>query len=446
MIEQQYIDLFQQFRSEIDLNSAGGMNRHRDSAFEKLKQIGFPTSKLEDYKHSNIARQFDADYGLNIKNIDIPVNPYETFKCDVPNLNTFTYFLINDRFYNKVEQKESLPENVFVGSMRQFAEEHPDIFDKHYAKIADNEENGIVAYNTMFAQDGFVVYVPKNVEIEKPLQLINILRSDVDLNVNRRVLIIAEENAHLKLLVCDHTVDDVSFVVTHVTEIFADKYAQVDVYELEENSTKVTRLNNLYSEQLDDSKVVTSSITLHNGYTRNNIRFRLLGEHAEAHAGGLAICDKEQHIDNYAFLDHSKPNCLSDELFKTVLDDKATGVFCGKILVEKDAQKTLAYQTNRNLINSVNARMFAKPQLEIYADDVKCSHGLTTGHLDEEALFYLRSRGMDKEEARLLLLVAFTSDVVELIRIPTLQDRLMTLIDKRFRGELMRCGNCDVCK
>ena len=129
MIEQQYIDLFQQFRSEIDLNSAGGMNRHRDSAFAKFKQIGFPTSKLEDYKHSNIARQFDADFGLNLRNIEIPVNPYETFKCDVPNLNTFTYFLIYDRFYNKVEQKESLPENVFVGSMRQFAEEHPDIFN-----------------------------------------------------------------------------------------------------------------------------------------------------------------------------------------------------------------------------------------------------------------------------------------------------------------------------
>ncbi len=446
MIEQQYIDLFQQFRSDIDSYSSEGMNRLRDAAFEKFKQIGFPTSKIEDYKHSNIVRQFDGDFGINLKDVEIPVNPYETFKCDVPNLNTFTYFLINDRFYSKVEQKESLPKNVFVGSMRQFAKDHPDIFDKYYGRIADSETNGVVAYNTMFAQDGFVVYVPKNVVIEKPLQLINILRGGVDMNVNRRVLVVAEENAHVKLLVCDHTVDDVKFVVTHVTEIFADRSAQVDVYELEENSEKVTRLNNLYSEQLDDSKVVTSSVTLHNGYTRNNFRYRLLGEHAEAHAGGLAICDKEQHIDNFAFLDHSKPNCLSDELFKTVLNDKATGVFCGKILVEKDAQKTLAYQTNRNLINSDTAQMFAKPQLEIYADDVKCSHGLTTGHLDEESLFYMRSRGMDKEEARLLLLVAFTSDVVDLVRIPTLQDRLTTLIDKRFRGELMRCGNCNVCK
>lgn len=446
MIEQQYIDLFEQFRGEIDSNSVEGMNRHRNEAFGVFTKIGFPTSKQEDYKHSNIARAFDADLGLNLRNIPIPVNPYDAFKCDVPNLSTYVYFLINDRYYNKVQNPTPLPNGVFVGSLQDFAQQHPVVFEKYYAKIADYSDNGVVAYNTMFAQDGFVVYVPKNVQVENPLQLINILRGGVDLNVNRRILIIAEENAQVKLLVCDHAVDDVHFVVTQVTEIFTAASAQVDFYELEENSVKVTRLASLFSEQMENSNVVTSGITLHNGYTRNNYRFRLLGEHAEAHVGGLAICDKEQHVDNYAFLDHAVPNCLSNELFKTVLDEKATGVFCGKILVEKDAQKTQAYQTNRNLCISPDSQMFSKPQLEIYADDVKCSHGLTTGQLDEDALFYLRARGIDKEEARLLLMVAFTRDVLDLIRIDSLQERLEHLINKRFRGELLRCGNCNVCK
>ncbi len=446
MIEQQYIDLFEQYRSELDNNSVDGLNRHRDAAFKVFTEIGFPTSKQEDYKHSNIARAFDADLGLNLRNIPIPVNPYDAFKCDVPNLATNVYFLINDRYYNDVQNTTPLPDGVFVGSLQVFSQQYPDIFDKYYAQIADYSDNGVAAYNTMFAQDGFVVYVPKNVHVENPLQLINILRGGVDLNVNRRILVIAEENAQVKLLVCDHAVDDVHFVVTQVTEIFADASAQIDFYELEENSVKVTRLASLFSEQMENSNIVTSGITLHNGFTRNNYRFRLLGEHAEAHVGGLAICDKQQHVDNFAFLDHAVPNCLSNELFKNVLDEKATGVFCGKILVEKDAQKTLAYQTNRNLCISDDAQMFSKPQLEIYADDVKCSHGLTTGHLDEDALFYLRTRGIDKEEANLLLMVAFTRDVVDLIRIDALQERLLHLINKRFRGELLRCGNCNVCR
>lgn len=218
MIEQQYIDLFEQFRSEIDEHSAAGLNKHRDAAFTTFKQIGFPTSKLEEYKHSNIARAFDTDLGLNIRNLPVEVNPYDAFKCDVPNLSTHLFFLINDRYYDKVEQKEELPEGVFAGSLRAFAENYPEQFEAHYGKIADYSDNGIVAYNTMFAQDGFVVYVPKNVVVEKPLQLINILRGKVDLNVNRRILIIAEENAQVKLLVCDHAVDDVHFVVTQVTE------------------------------------------------------------------------------------------------------------------------------------------------------------------------------------------------------------------------------------
>lgn len=446
MIEQQYIDLFLQSRTDLDAHSVKGMNKHRDAAFETFKQIGFPTSKLEDYKHSNIARAFDASLELNLRNVPVEVNPYDAFKCDVPNLSTYLYFLVNDRYYDKVEQKEPLPEGVFAGSLQAFADKYPEQFDAHYAKIADYSDNGLVAYNTMFAQDGFVVYVPKNVAVEKPLQLINILQGKENLSVNRRILVIAEENAQVKLLVCDHTLDDGRFVVTQVTEIAAAASAQVDVYELEENSSEVVRLNNLFSEQQERSVVITTGMTLHNGYTRNNYRYRLLGKHADVHAAGLAICDKDQHIDNFAFLDHSVPECTSNELFKTVLQEESTGVFCGKILVEKDAQKTLAYQTNRNLVTSDRAKMFSKPQLEIYADDVRCSHGLTTGHLDEEAQFYMQARGISREEAELMLMVAFTRDVVDMVRVPALQERLMTLVEKRFRGELSRCGNPEICK
>lgn len=445
MIEKQYITLFEQYREEVDKHSAEGMNRLRDAALEAFKRTGFPTTQLEEYRHSNIANAFDADLGLNLRNIPVKVSPYDAFKCNVPNLNTHLCFLVNDRYYGKVEQGVPLPEGVFVGSLRFFADKFPELFEAHYGKIADYTSNGTAAYNTLFAQDGFVVYIPKNVTIEKPLQLINILRGGVDLNVNRRNLIIAEENARVKLLVCDHAVDDVHFVVTQVTEIAAAASAQVALYELEENSTKVTRLNNLFCEQKERSVVHVTGITLHNGFTRNNYRFKLMGEHADVHAGGLAICDKKQHVDNFVFVDHAVPRCTSNELFKTVLQEEATGVFCGRILVEKDEQQTLAYQVNRNLVMSDKARMFAQPQLEIYADDVKCSHGLTTGHLDDEAQFYMQARGISAEEARLMLMVAFTRDVVDMIRIPALRERLVHLIDKRFRGEFTRCGNCEIC-
>lgn len=446
MIEQQYIDLFQQHRNEIDSNSSEGINKARDAAFETFKKIGFPTTKDEDYKHSNIARVFDGDFGLNLRNVPIAVNPYDVFKCDVPDLKTHLHFLINERYYDKIKPTESLPKGVFAGSLSLFSEKYPKIFQQYYARVADYSNNGTAAYNTMFAQDGFVLYLPENTVIEKPIQLINILRGKVDMNVNRRFLIIAEKNTKAKLLICDHTVDDVRFVVTQVTEVFADADSQVDIYELEENSEKVSRVNSFFSQQKENSSVIATGITLHNGYTRNNYNVQILGKHAEAHVGGLAICDKTQHVDNFAYLDHAFPHCTSNQLFKTILDERATGIFCGKIMVEKDAQKTQAYQTNRNLCVSNNAQMYAKPQLEIYADDVKCSHGLTTGQLDQEALFYLRARGIDKDEARLLLMVAFTRDVIDMIRIDSLQERIEYLIDKRFRGELLRCGNCEVCK
>jgi Fe-S cluster assembly protein SufD len=256
-------------------------------------------------------------------------------------------------------------------------------------------------------------------------------------------LIILESGAQAKLLVCDHTIDDnPTFATTQVAEIYVEDNAAFDFYELEESSQKNIRLTNTFVQQAASSNVVINNITLSNGVTRNNYQIDLEGERAETHLYGMAIVDAQQKIDNYTTINHKVPKCRSNELFKYILDEEAIGVFSGRITVAQDAQKTEAYQNNRNLLGNNHCRMYSKPQLEIYADDVKCSHGMTTGQLDETALFYMRSRGIPYEEAVLLLKFAFTNDVIQGIRLEGLRDRLKLLIEKRFRGELVKCQGC----
>ncbi|MDR0824856.1 MAG: Fe-S cluster assembly protein SufD [Prevotella sp.] len=446
MIETQYIDLFNQYRDKLEAKSAQGMNSLRDKAFESFGKLGFPTKKQEDYLYLDVAAEFSPDFALNINRIPFQGNPYVAYRCEVPNLTTNLYFVLNDLFHEEHKPYVNYPKGVFVGSFKRFSEEQPEIFSKYYGQIANVENNGIVAFNTMFAQDGFVIYIPEDVVVEKPIQLINILRSEFKSIVNRRILIIAEDGAQAKLLICDHTVDESRFLATQVTEIYAGKNAIVDYYDLEENSDKVTRLTNTFVHQEESSNVLINNLTLNTGVSRNNYNVKLNGEHAEVYVCGMVIADRHQYVDNFALLDHAVPHCTSNQLFKYVLQDEATGSFCGRIRVEKGAQKTIAYQSNNNLCTSQHARMYSKPQLEIYADDVKCSHGLTTGQLDEEALFYLRSRGISKEVARLMLMQAFAAGVLDHVRIDRLKDRLLDLIEKRFKGETARCGNCAVCK
>lgn len=443
--EKQYIDLFTQCKDQIGCHSTPVMNALRARALADFERLGFPSVKDENYKYTDVAKAFAPDYGLNINRVDIPVNPYDVFRCDVPNLSTSLYFVVNDTFYDKELPKVHLPEGVFVGSLRAFSERYPEVAARYYGKAASGKD-GIIALNTMLVQDGFVLYVPKNVVMERPIQLVNVFRSDVDMMANRRMLVIMEPHSEAKLLVCDHSIDDVKFLATQVVEIFAGEGSVFDYYDLEESSEATTRFASVHVEQEASSNVLINGITLTNGLTRNNYYIELNGEYAESTLCGMSILDKEQQMDTYSHITHAVPNCTSTELFKNVLDDHAIGVFSGRILVKKDAQKTIAYQTNRNLCATREAHMYSKPQLEIYADDVKCSHGMTTGQLDENALFYLQSRGIPKDEARMLLSVAFTSDVIDHVRLEGLQDRLHKLVEKRFRGELAKCSGCRICK
>jgi Fe-S cluster assembly protein SufD len=425
-------------------HSADVLNAPRATAFAHFQQLGFPSSKNEDYKYSDMGKLFAPDYGLNLNRLSIPVNPNEVFKCDVPNMSTSLFFVLNDSFYRE-NAIGRLPEGVLLGSLKAMSEAHPDLVRSYYGKLADTSTDGVTAFNTMFAQDGLLIYVPRGVVVEKPIQLVNMLRADVNFMVNRRVLIILEDGAQLRLLACDHAMDDVNFLATQVMEVFVGNGAMLDLYELEENSLNTVRISNLYVKQGANSNVLLNGMTLTNGTTRNGVHVTLAGEGAELDLCGMVIADKNQHVDNHTVIDHAVPRCNSRELFKYVLDDEATGAFSGLVLVRPDAQHTNSQQTNRNLCATRQARMYTQPQLEIYADDVKCSHGATVGQLDERALFYMRQRGIPEKEARLLLMFAFVNEVIDMIRLDALRDRLHLLVEKRFRGELNKCNGCRIC-
>ncbi|OYP67784.1 Fe-S cluster assembly protein SufD [Prevotella sp. P2-180] len=445
-MKNQYIELYEQCRPLIREHSADVMNNARDIAFEDFKRLGIPSKKIERYKYTDMKKLFEPDYGLNLKRLDIPVNPYNAFRCDVPNLSTSLYFVVNDAFYAKNSPKAQLPEGVIIGSLKEVAENNPELVGMYYAKLAKTSDDGITALNTMLAQDGLLVYVPKNVRVERAVQVINILRSDVDLMVNRRVLIVVEKGAEIKLLFCDHAADDRHFLATQVIEAFVEENASLDLYCMEETHEKNVRVSNLYIDQKANSRVNHNIITLHNGVTRNRTDLLLSGEGAECVLNGCAIADKNQVVDNNTLIEHIAPHCDSKELYKYVLDGKAIGAFAGKVLVRQGAQKTTSEERNQNICATREARMYTQPMLEIYADDVKCSHGSTVGQLNDAAMFYMRQRGISEKEAKLLLEFAFVNEVIDTIKLEPLRDRLHHLVEKRFRGELSKCEGCKLCK
>ena len=438
--EQQYIDLYKQARGMIHEHSSDVMNSVRDEAFERFMSSGFPTRKVERYKYTDIQQLFAPDYGLNLNRLTIPVDPYNAFRCDVPNLSTSLYFVVNDVFYQDEKPKGHLPAGVIIGSLKDFAT------SAYYNQLAGKANDATTDLNTMLAQDGLYVYVPKNVKVDRAIQVINILRSDVDLMVNRRVLIVLEEGAELKMLFCDHAADDRNFLATQVIEAYVGENASLDLYCLEETHHKNVRVSNVYIDQQRDSRVNHNVITLHNGVTRNKLDLTFSGEGAECQCYGCVIADKHQHVDNNTLITHKVPHCTSNELYKYVLDDKAVGAFAGRVLVEHGAQKTTSQMTNQNLTASKEARMYTQPMLEIYADDVKCAHGSTVDQLNDAALFYMRQRGISLEEAKVLLQNAFINEVIDKMQLEPLRDRLHYLVEKRFRGELNKCKGCQLCK
>lgn len=441
--EQQYIDLYKAQQDTLCRHSAPVMNGARQAALAAFSRLGFPTRHVERYRYTDVPSLFAPDYGIDINRLTTADGAAATFRCDVLLGSRQPLYVVNDRLCGG-DTGTDLSAPV-VCSLRQAALTHPELVGRYYGTAADVADDAVTALNTMLAQDGLFVYVPRHSHPDHDIQVINLLHADVDLMVNRRVLIVVEEGAQVKLLFCDHAADDRRFLTTQVVEAFVGRAASLDLYCMEETHAKNVRLSNLYIHQAAASRAYHNIITLHNGVTRNRTDLTLAGAGAECELCGCVVADKTQHVDNNTLIDHRAPHCTSHELYKYVLDDRATGAFAGRVLVRPEAQHTVSDEVNQNITATKEARMLTQPMLEIYADDVKCSHGSTVGQLNDAALFYMRQRGISLKEAMVMLEIAFVGEVVDRIRIASLRERLHYLLDRRFHGELNKCEGCRLC-
>lgn len=427
----QYTDLYRNHPAEICAHAPEALNALRQSALDILSQSRLPEKGDEGYEHTSLNDMFAPDYGVNINRVKMQADLSAALRCDVPNISTLLAVNINDM---PSVTAHRLPEGVIFATISQIAETNPDFLKKYYGSVAPLA-NPEVALNTLLAQNGLVIWIKEGVTVEKPLQLVNLLGADHPLMAVRRLLIVMERNSRANLLVCDHTGrDNVELLNSCVTEIIVKEGSTLSVCDMEEATPLTSRCGGMFVSQKDDSKFTAVAVTLSCGNTRNDFKISLDGHHTETRLYGMAIASSRQHIDNQTYISHTRERGMSDQLFKYVLTDDATGAFEGLIYVAPGAVKTEAYQSNRNLLGSFGAKMHSKPQLEIYCDDVKCSHGATTGQLDPEALFYMRSRGIPEDEARTMLMQAFMSDVISSVEIESLRQRLTHLVERRFAG------------
>jgi len=438
-----YVSLYEDNAGDISNTSPPFLKNLRKEAIEAFREIGFPKKKNENYKYTHLEPFFNGTLTSRFFPRKLEFDLRDMFRCDIPELDTRVLLLLNGFFYKTEDESLVTQEDgIIYGSLKEAVKQYPNLVEQYLGKTADHKKDPLVALNTAYAQDGMFIYVPDNKKLDKPIQIINLLLSDDNEMVQHRNLFIAGKNSQAKVIICDHSLSNHLFLTNSVSEMIVGENADLDVVRMQNEHNHSVQITNSWLRQAASSNAKHSNITLHGGKVRNNLHVSLEGENANCNAYGLYLADKNQHVDNFTIIEHQFPRCTSNQHYKGVLDDTATGVFSGKIHVHPDAQETEAFQSNNNILLTRDAKMRTKPQLEIYADDVKCSHGATVGQIDENALFYLRARGIPHNEARLMLMYAFADDVISAIDEEHIRSRISDLVSKRLRGELSRCNNC----
>ncbi len=408
-------------------NSLLGSLQIREQAMESFLKQGIPNRKSEEYKYVNIDLVLKGEFAFSTD---------KTTTCEQIKHTKFLKDAIdivieNGVFIEDLSNIKSLPKGLQVINITDASSN--ETFSKQYSKYADVNADTFIALNTALAKGGVFIHVAKGTVIETPIHIINISSTKENLIINSRNLIVVEPNAQVKFIESFETVDSSAKTFNNsMTEIVIDENAIVDYYKIQDENENGYLINTTQVYQKKQSVFSTNTITLSGSLVRNNLNIVLDDEHIETHLNGLYLTSGNQVVDNHTLVDHRKPNCNSNELYKGIIEDKSSATFNGKIYVRKDAQKTNAFQSNKNILLSDEGTINTKPQLEIYADDVKCSHGTSTGKLDADKIFYLRARGLSETSAKKLLMHAFASEVVDTLKIEALREYVEEKIAKRF--------------
>ncbi|RJQ58833.1 MAG: Fe-S cluster assembly protein SufD [Stygiobacter sp.] len=423
-----YIESFKTYESKLNGDSKSFLHQLRKDALKQFRETNFPTLRNEEWKYTDISSIVKLNFTPAINSTPERFTKEQINKFLFKDFDCHLLVFVNGIYSEELSLINNLQNGVVVGSLKKLAKENPSVIDSYIGKLS-KIDNAFNALNTAYAVDGLVIVVPDGKILEKPIQVLYLnSSSDETMLASPRNLIVVGKNSHASVIANYRGVSEKTYLNNSVTEIFVDEDAIVNLYKIQNESDEAYHIEKVQATQKKNSMLNHYNITFGGAIVRNDINSVLDGENIETHYYGLYMINGKQHVDNHTFVDHAKPNCMSNELYKGILDDNARGVFNGKIIVRQDAQKTNAYQQNKTILLSKTATIDTKPQLEIFADDVKCSHGATVGHLDDVSEFYIRSRGVPQELAKSMLIRAFANDVIETIKIEPLKEQINHMI------------------
>ncbi|MFV0365092.1 MAG: Fe-S cluster assembly protein SufD [Mangrovibacterium sp.] len=416
------VKLYEEYKAQIWNLSSDALNNFRADALVKFSKLGVPSFKNEDYKYTRIDKVISPD--LSIAGIADCCSAEPSF----PSLEAHQMVFCNG-VYGTREVKEDLPEGVVLTSLKQAAKQYPELLKKYYNTLTSASADAMVAFNTMLAFDGLFVYIPEGVQLEMPIQISISACGKLAQVASQRNLVVLEKGAKATILFEEHNRHNSSSMLNVVTEYVVNDEAELNVNIIQDFLSNFLAIDSQFYRLAENAQAHQTLVSLNAGVTRNNLKVDLQGENAEMTMNGMSILNNKQHVDNFTSITHAVPNCLSNQLYKNVLDGESSGAFSGRIKVVRDAQKTNAFQRNNNVLLSKEAKMNTKPQLIIDADDVKCSHGATVGQIDEEVLFYMQARGIGARQARMMLMKAFCHEVIQEIRNEFIRDIITELAE-----------------